>query len=67
MPALLSALLAANFDTYAPAPVSYQVSIGRAIRAWIAEQAAAGLFHMQGVGLKTASEILGHAEEGPTA
>jgi hypothetical protein len=40
--ALLPALMEAGFDGYAPRPPSYQVSLGRAIRAWIAERAAAG-------------------------
>jgi hypothetical protein len=39
---LLPALLAAGFGAYTPAPASYQVSLGRAIRAWIAGQATAG-------------------------
>ena len=40
--ALLARLAAAGFGPYAPPAVSHQVSLGRAIRAWIAERAAAG-------------------------
>ena len=40
--ALLAALAAAGLGQYAPPAVSHQVSLHRAIRAWIAERAAAG-------------------------
>lgn len=39
---LLARLAAAGLSQYAPPPVSYQVSLHRALRAWIAERAAAG-------------------------
>ena len=39
---LLPRLTGAGFDAAAPPPLSHQVSLGRAIRAWIKERAAAG-------------------------